>query len=239
MLVNYTVDPSVMAAFLPPPFRPKLHREQAIAGICLIRLEEIRPSGFPAWLGISSENAAHRVAVVWTNAAGAEQEGVFIPRRDTGSRLNQWAGGRIFPGEHHFAKFDVADDGQRIDFTMRSGDAKVSVKLRGCASAAWPVDAHFSSLAEASRFFESGSLGYSVTSEAGRFDGLTLRTHRWEVGALELEHVQSSFFSDRTLFPEGSVKFDHALIMRDIPHEWLGSHDLRSTDKSAFSPPNP
>jgi len=33
-----------------------LVRGSAIAGICLIRLEEIRPKGMPSFVGVSSEN---------------------------------------------------------------------------------------------------------------------------------------------------------------------------------------
>src|SRR6186713_1755384 len=100
LLVNFRVDAEVMRRFLPTPFRPKLHQGYAIAGICLIRLEQIRPKWLPQYLGISSENAAHRIAVLWDEASGAEREGVFIPRRDTGSWMNHLAGGRLFPGEH-------------------------------------------------------------------------------------------------------------------------------------------
>jgi hypothetical protein len=235
MLVNFRVDASVMAAFLPSPFRPKTHRGHAIAGVCLIRLEQIRPAGFPAMLGIASENAAHRVAVIWTDQSGEEHEGVFIPRRDTGSLLNHLAGGRVFPGEHHFAEFDVTDDGKRIDFAMRSRDGQVRVKLCGRESDGWPAGSCFSSLAESSRFFETGSLGYSVTSDAARFDGLRLVTDQWKVGALDVDGIDSSFFANQELFPEGSIEFDHALIMRDIPHEWRGADDLRSSfKKDAF-----
>jgi hypothetical protein len=36
LLVNFGVDPAVIQRLLPTPFRPKLHRSHAIAGICLI-----------------------------------------------------------------------------------------------------------------------------------------------------------------------------------------------------------
>lgn len=84
ILVNYRIDPLILAQILPPPFEPKLVNGFGIAGICLIRLKEIRPKYFPGFLGLSSENAAHRIAVEWrTN--GLRQEGVYIPRRDTSS----------------------------------------------------------------------------------------------------------------------------------------------------------
>ena len=113
LLVNFRVDAQVMTDYLPAPFRPKLHAGYAVAGICLIRLEQIRPVGLPSFCGLSSENAAHRIAVEWQDpTTGALREGVFIPRRDTGSWLNHWAGRRIFPGEHHLADFTVEDNGR-------------------------------------------------------------------------------------------------------------------------------
>lgn len=60
ILANYRVDPDVLAQLLPAPLRPKLTRGHAVAGICLIRLTGVRPRWLSAWLGVSSENAAHR-----------------------------------------------------------------------------------------------------------------------------------------------------------------------------------
>jgi hypothetical protein len=232
MLINFRVDPEVMQSVLPTPFRPKLHRNFSIAGICLIRLEHIRPKALPSLLGFSSENAAHRVAVEWDGSSGQSQEGVFIPRRDTGSLLNHLTGGRIFSGEHHLAKFRVIEEGEQIDFSMDSRDKKVAVRVLGCESSAFPADSCFSSLDDSSAFFECGSLGYSVTRDSCRLDGLQLKTLDWHVRALNVEKVESSFFSDTTYFPAGSVEFDHALIMRNIRHEWHQAADL-FTEKKA------
>jgi hypothetical protein len=220
MLINFRVDAAVMQKQLPAPFRPKLHQGYAIAGICLIRLEQIRPVGLPAFLGFSSENADHRIAVEWDDPSGELREGVFIPRRDTGSRVNHLGGGRLFPGEHHLATFQVTDDGAGVDFAMESRDKIVSVRVRGSDRGELPTSSCFASLAETSRFFECGSLGYSVTCDPHRLDGLRLKTLAWQVRALRVEQVESSFFADTARFPIGSVEFDHALIMRDIPHEW-------------------
>lgn len=118
ILVNYRVDPAVLAALLPAPFRPKLVRGHGIAGICLIRLIHLRPRGLPASVGVASENAAHRIAVEW-DEQGQTREGVFIPRRDTASRLNTWLGGRVVPGFHEHARFHVVEEGQSFSSTLR------------------------------------------------------------------------------------------------------------------------
>jgi hypothetical protein len=108
ILLNFTADPADVERLLPAPFRPKLYQGKAIVGICLIRLKDVKPKGLPDFVGISSENGAHRIAVEWEED-GLLKEGVYVPRRDTSLRLNALAGGRLFPGKHYLAKFDVAE----------------------------------------------------------------------------------------------------------------------------------
>jgi hypothetical protein len=238
ILVNFRVDPDVMQRALPEPFRPKLLGDAAVAGICLIRLEQIRPRPLPAMLGLSSENAAHRVAVRWKTAAGDEREGVYIPRRDSGSLLNHLVGGRLFPGEHHRARFAVRDQDGSIDFSMRSLDGEVAVDLQGAPGGTLPKTSKFGSIEEASEFFEKGALGYSETHERDRLDGLVLVTKSWHVEPLDVTRAHSSFFSNPALFPAGSVEFDCALLMRNLDHEWQSAPDLPVGPGAATSPPS-
>lgn len=225
ILANFRVDPEVMQRQIPARFRPKLHNGFAVAGICMIRLEHIRPKMMPEIVGMNSENAAHRVAVVW-DEDGRTNEGVFISRRDTNSQLNLLMGGRVFPGEHHESRFEVHENGATIRISMQSVDQEVQVALEGKISDQLPSTSIFSSLADASSFFEGGAVGYSVTRDEDRLDGLKLRTGEWRVEPLAVERVYSSYFSDETKFPKESVTFDHALIMRDVAHEWQTVDDL-------------
>jgi hypothetical protein len=218
ILVNFRVDPEVMLPIVPPGFRIKELDGYAVAGICLIRLEELRPASLPWPLGLASENAAHRVAVGW-----ADREAVFIPRRDTNSRFVLAAGGRLFPGEHHQAAFEVHDDGSEVDFWMRSLDGEVEVRLTGHETDGLPPTSRFASMADASNFFATGSVGYSTTRSGGRLEGLRLTTNGWTVSPLAIDSVYSSYFADRRRFPKGSVEFDCALIMRNIEHEWTAA----------------
>ena len=220
ILVNHRAEPQAIQKILPPRFRPKLHEGHAIAGICLIRLEHIRPKYAPEFVGISSENAAHRIAVLWEDENGETKEGVFIPRRDTNSFINHVAGGTLFPGEHNAADFSVTENGREINFAMCSKDGKVEVKLKGEISEKFPENSIFSSIAEASEFFEKGSLGYSVTKNGQELDGITLKIESWKVEALNLDSVESNFYKNEAMFPKGSIVFDHALLMRNIAHEW-------------------
>ena len=96
----------MLAKVLPAPFRPQVVHGFALAGICLIRLASVRPRGLPSWTGISSENAAHRVAVQW-DEQDAPKEGVTCAAETPTPGSMAWGGGRLFPGIHHHARFEV------------------------------------------------------------------------------------------------------------------------------------
>jgi hypothetical protein len=237
LLVNFRADPEIIQRFLPQPFRPKLHRGYSLVGICLIRLEKIRPAGIPRIMGFSSENAAHRIAIEWEDSGGIEREGVFIPRRDTGAWLNRLAGGRLFPGEHQPAQFCVVDTNGHVEISMESLDGSVSVNVVGDEADSLPQASCFGSVEEASSFFEGGSLGYSPRRDGDRFDGLLLRMPIWRVRALAVTRVHSSFFADFQMFPRDSIKFDHALIMRDLQHEWHQAEDVYALSPADYPAP--
>jgi Uncharacterized conserved protein (COG2071) len=224
ILINFTADPEIIQKIIPHPFRPKVYKGKAIVGICLIRLKHIRPKGLPGFVGISSENGAHRIAVEWVDN-GTNKEGVFIPRRDTSSLLNSLAGGRIFPGRHFHAKFDIKEDGDHYHIAFKSSDG-TTISIDADKTPAFNPHSIFQNLNNASNFFEGGSIGYSPNGN--KYDGLKLNTFNWKVEPLNVSAIHSSFFEDENVFPKDSVKFDNALLMTQIKHEWHSVEQKRN-----------
>jgi hypothetical protein len=187
--------------------------------VCLIRLGRVRPYLVPGEFGLRSENAAHRIAVEWDGPEGPET-GVYIPRRDSGSIINVLVGGRLFPGRHHHASFDVRETSQdlHIAFAGRDGATRVSVDV-GMAER-FQGSALFADLKQASEFFQHGSIGFSAGRSGRHLDGMELDTDSWRVEPVEVRAVHSTFFDDQDRFPPGSVTLDCALLMRDVPVTW-------------------
>ena len=221
ILLNYRADPRTVQGLLPAPFRPKLLDGVAVAGVCLIRLEKLRPKTVRLPLGWSSESAAYRVAVEWTDRDGRCREGVYIPRRDTGSRVIHLLGGRAFPGRQGQAHFDVRDRDGRIELSVRTPGGSADVHLRARGADGLAPSRLFHSLDDAARFFAAGAVGYSPGTRDGTLDGLRLCTNSARVAPLEVEAFDAAFFTDPMRFPPGSLAFDSALIMRNVPHEWV------------------
>lgn len=216
ILINFTAEPKSVEKIIPFPFRPKIYKDKAIVGICLIRLKNIKPKGLPDFVGVNSENGAHRIAVEW-DENGEIKSGVYIPRRDTSSKLNTWVGGRIFPGRHYHAKFNVEEEKGNYHIDFKSSD-DTEILIDATETKLFSDTSIFETLNNASDFFENGDLGYSPNKE--KFDGLRLKAYKWKVRPLDVLKVKSSFFENEEIFPKGSVTFDNALLMTNIEHEW-------------------
>ena len=185
-------------------------------------MKNIKPKGFPNFIGVCSENGAHRITVEWEKD-GVVKEGVYIPRRDTSLRLNAIVGGRLFPGKHHYAKFNIKEEGGKYHIDFTSTD-KTEISIDAKETPCIETGSIFETIENASKFFEGGRIGFSPNRD--KLDGLKLETYKWNVKPLKTIAVKSSFFENEALFPKGSIKFDNALLMTDIEHEWKSLESL-------------
>ena len=225
ILLNYRVTPEALQRVLPKPFRPKLYNGVGIAGVCMIRFTALRPRYVPAWLGLGSENAAHRIAVEWV-ADGVRYEGVYIPQRNTNSVLNRVLGGRVFPGIFTGARFESSDSDEAVGLRISHADGTPEVSFRGTLASQLPTSSVFPDLDAAAGFFSLGATGYSATHQPNHFHGMELHSRNWAVTPLKVEEHFSRYFADRSRFPTGAIELDCALLMRGIAHEWRSRPDL-------------
>ena len=151
LLVNYRFDPEMVEPLLPPPFRPQIVSGWAVGSVCFLRLRNLRPGHFPGAFGITTENVAHRFAVEW-NDGESLHNGVFVPRRDTNSRIAALGGDKVFPGAQRLARFEVSDDRPelRIGVESRDGSLSISVAADECSAMGGKL---FSGLDDAIGFF--------------------------------------------------------------------------------------
>jgi hypothetical protein len=234
VLLNYRIDPAVVRRLLPQPFRPKLFESYAVGGVCMIRFKQLRPRFTPAWLGLGSENAAHRFAVEW-DQEGEPREGVFIPRRDTASWFNRTFGGKVFPGIFQGSRFETRDTDSTVAVRIVRSDGGTELDFAGRVDSRLPATSMFPTLDAASDFFLRGSTGYSATREDGHYHGMELHSLEWKITPMAVDEARSCFFDDRKRFPAGSIELDCALLMRGIDHEWHSRPDLYQSSVTSLS----
>lgn len=220
ILLNYSLDPDYLKKFLPKPFRPRLYNGVGIGGVCMIRFSGLRPNLVPSFMGLDSENAAHRIAVEW-ESNGKKFEGVFIPKRNTASRFNYLTGGKIFPGIFQMSEFVVNEQNDRYQLEILSKHVSESmVKFDGETSAQLSEKSIFSNLESVSDFFAKGAIGYSLSADKSYFQGMELRLLEWDIKPMKINHASVKLFENCPTFPVGTAKLDSAMLMRNLQHEW-------------------
>jgi hypothetical protein len=219
ILINYRVRPDVVQALLPSHLEPLVVNGYASAGVCLLRLKNIGIRYSPPWLRIASENAAHRFLVRFRGGK-EKSNAVYIPRRDTDSMLNVVLAGKLLSWPHFPATFAVEEAKGSYSVKMQSKDGHASLDIKAQITDSFPGDSMFASIDHASCCFEGCSAGISPSAHPERFKMIRLKTKTWTVSPLRILSLRSSYFEDASLFPPGSIQFDHALLMEGIEHEW-------------------
>jgi uncharacterized protein YqjF (DUF2071 family) len=218
LVLNYRADPKVVKRLLPASFNPKLYHGYAIVGVSLVGLESLRLRGLPAWSGVSSENAVHRIVSEWIDSTGRVRQGIFVARRDTDLWLSTILRGKLFAGKYHQARFAVEESVGHVEFACRSLDRTTQVTFSGDDALQLPSSSCFKSLQE--DFFRCADAGSSLSEDSQSLEGIALEAKEWKIRPFRVSRISSSFFDDKEHFPAGSIEFDHALIMRDIAHTW-------------------
>jgi hypothetical protein len=83
---------------------------------------------------------------------------------------------------------------------MQSADGRIAIDVVGRTAEKLDESSSFGSVGDASAFFESGGVGYSVTSTGSRLDGVVLKTESWNVEPLAVEQAHSTYLPTRRCF---------------------------------------
>ena len=168
------------------------------------------------------------MAVEWDTLDGPIT-GVYVPRRDTSSRLAAMAGGRVFPGWQHLVRFavDEHDGGYLVEVASLDGTVRVVVSAHVAPEVM--AGSVFADVDEASRFLRCAPVGYAATRSEGAFDGVELGTDGWGLCPLHIDVASSSFFDDPARFPPGTATLDSAFLMAGLTTTWHPQPTLHAT----------
>jgi hypothetical protein len=217
LLISYRVDPAIAQSLIPEQFRPQIVDGSAVAGVCMIGLQSVRPGWLRPRVGIRTENVAHRISVEW-DENGKTRSGVYIVERHSSALLPVLAGGRLFPGVQKRARFDLDETESRFRVSMSAPEIRVSVDVQ--LGGEW-TSSLFPTVEAASAFHEQGAVGWSPRRNGLGVEPLELTSKEWVVEAGQVVSLRSSYFD---ALPDGAAVLDSVLIMRDLPFFWDTPH---------------
>jgi len=220
ILINYRVPTESLEAVVPEPFRPReAEKGMGLGSVCIMRLKNERPRLVPSMFGTSFETVTHRISVE-CDEGGEKKNCVYVPRRDTSSRVGTLAVKRLMPGDCEDAEFETDEKQDRHHVRINCDTEVIRASVEEAEKL--PEDSVFGSIEDASQFFLDACIRYSRSGS--QHGAVEFRAYDWNMSSLRPLKVRSSYFERL----EGS-EYDSSLLMNDIKHEWHRRKPIAAT----------
>ena len=224
--VNYRVRPDALAALLPPPLEPEVHKGHGWVQVLVSSLRDMRPQGMPALFGTCFYQASYRAAVQYRTRDGARRRGGYFVRSETNHPVMRAVGNAL--AEFKFHDFGAAEmvmlrDGPRLTVGVDpepefpSGRLVTVVDTRPLPSA--PPGSCWSSLAELHEPLVECYDALGVDAEHGHLYVLTIDRDPWNARFVEPQEVYSEYF-DRGPLGGGAAELDSVLHLEECRYRW-------------------
>ena len=211
-IVNLRVPSEALAAELPGCLDPQEVNGWGIVSFCVLDLRRISVAPVPPVVGPRSMSCAARFAVL--DEAGAPS--VFVPERQTSSRLGSWFTRRGFSAPQALVDIDVSPH--------EDGGAEVHVRAGGTtAFECWlrprtrPQSLAFDGVDDFAAFLAMGERSYGRSRHAGKLTVLDL--HKSDAGyqPQTVERIGGSFIEQ---WKSLGGEVDSAFRTTDARYEW-------------------
>jgi hypothetical protein len=192
-----------------------LSNEHAFLAVAMVQTTDLRPKGFPSFLGSDFFLIGYRIFVRYTNNEGKRLRGLYILRSETDSKWMEYIG-NLFT-RYKYTTTDILQEREASHIAISSAHSGFNVKIEVEEEAILPADSPFIDWNEARRF--AGPLPFTFS-----YDKVTKRV-------LIIEGVRQNWTPKAVNVMQHDFPFLHAMgfddarlanafVIRDIPYSW-------------------
>jgi hypothetical protein len=217
LVLTFAAPQAEVQALLPAPLVVDTFAEGwGFLAVALVQTRQLRPKGFPAWLGQDFFLIGYRAFVRYPSPAGKRLRGLYILRSET-DKKRMTALGNVFT-HYQYHTTDIRQ--QEVDgrLSIRSQQSDFHVTLAPPAAAVpLPAASPFATWQEARRF--AGPLPFTFSADAGSPDMLIVEGVRqhWEPQPLAVEDFRVGFLEGLNL---SQLVLANAFAVRNVPYHW-------------------
>lgn len=217
-VLTYAVRPNEVKHLVPQCFSLDLFRDEwAFLAAAVVRTREMRPAGFPKWLGREFFLIGYRVFVNHISSSGRKLRGLYILRSDTDKYFMQLSG-NLFT-HYKYRTVDVTVERSPEMLLVKSLGSGLDVQLRIDEEEKTPLppDSPFCDWREARRF--SGPMPFTFTYLKNINSTLTVEGKRqtWKPKPITVLREKISYFQELNL---SECRLANAFIVEKVPYQW-------------------
>ena len=222
LVLTYALRPAVLQPLLGPGLELDCYEGSAFLAIAIVQTRNLRPKGFPAWLGRDFFLSGYRIFARFSRPGKQSLRGLRILRSDT-DRASMARLGNVFT---HYA-YRLAE----VDFQVRDSQLEVRVRtpereadLHATADlnsmpASLPLGSPFKSMADACRFAGPLPYTFSYDEPAGKMAVIRGLRQAWDPQPVQVTVHQATYF-EHPCFAGADVKLANAFYVKDVPYAW-------------------
>ncbi len=192
-----------------------LHDQWAFIAVAMVQAKNLRPKGFPQFMGNDFLLAGYRVFVRYTNNAGKRLRGLYILRSQTNKRKMELLG-NLFT-HYNYTTTDFTSTKVGDSTSIHSVGSGLNIAFKSGGDIALPPNSPFADWKEARRY--AGPLPFTFTYTKEKKEVLIIEGVRenWEPKPIDITNYSVPFLQELQL--ENCV-LANAFIIENIPYYW-------------------
>ena len=217
VVLTFAVEKEKLQQHIPERLQlDTLNDKCAFLAVAMVQTKDLRPKGFPRFMGNDFFLMGYRVFVRYTNKAGRKLRGLYILRSETDKGRMVFLG-NVFT-HYNYSKIDIVRSDTENYSMIRSVKSGFAVRLdSGATEVALPEDSPFKDWKEARRF--AGPLPFTFTCDAATGKVLIVEGVRenWTPAPIRVIDQHFQYLQSLKL---GDYVLANAFIIRNIPYFW-------------------
>lgn len=216
LVLTYSVPAEVLRPLLPPPLSLDTYdNKTGFIAIAMVQTQNLRPTGFPKWMGNNFFLVGYRIFTRYVNAKGKRLRGLYILESQTDQQKMVFLGNLMT--HYRYSKIQVVQTQTDRSYAVSSPSEGFAVEVEETANPSLPHQSIFSSWKEARRF--AGPLPFTFTYLPDTNEVLIVqgRRHNWTPQPVTVNHQNIPWLA---LNGFESATLASAFVVKDIPYQW-------------------
>jgi hypothetical protein len=216
LVLTFAVEKEELISKIPECLSLDTFNEKwAFIAVALVKTCDLRPKGFPRFMGNDFILAGYRIFVRYRSAAGKNLRGLYILRSETDKRKMALFG-NIFT-HYNYQYTDIRFLRAEKNLSIYSNRSKLEIEISEIADARLPENSPFSSWKEARRY--AGPLPFTFTYDKLSREILIIEGVRtnWNPLPVEVSRSRVGFIDDLHL---RTVTLANAFVIKGVPYYW-------------------
>ena len=217
LVLTYAVPKEQLEKFIPECLSlDTFEGKWAFIAVAMVQTRNLRPKGFPEFLGNDFILTGYRIFVKYNTSYGKRLRGLYIIRSET-DKTKMAILGNVFT-HYNYQTTDISFQRKGEMIEVHSFKSDLSVKVNeGEADSALPKHSPFKDWKEARRF--AGPLPFTFTYDRNKKEVLIIEGVREDWTPRPVEVIESRVGFVDGLQLEGAV-LANAFVIHNIPYYW-------------------